>query len=631
MSRSRRLLAVALAAAALSACSLAGDITPPPGARPLSNPTRPAVVTPAAPVATALPGSSPTEAGAVVPVSQAPSARPSAAQGAVLYADHCAACHGPTGQADGPMSANVPGGADVIPKFALPDRARANSMQTWFQVVTAGRLEKFMPPFNEKLTDAQRWDVVAFLYTLSTPQTQIDLGRTVYAANCAQCHGAGGRGDGAEAAGQTLRDFTEVAPAAAVAPAEIFEAVTTGAGIDGHAFEAELSEDERWAVTAFVRAFAYDYFAPGSPLPVQAGTITGQVVNGTAGAALTGEVVVNVLGFEPDAGVVQTLTGTVAADGRYSFTDVEYQPGRQFVVSASYGGITYYSEPAAFSPGNGPLELPVTVFEKTDDPAALRVDRIHLFILFETPGQVTIGQLYLFSNLGDRTFLPENGRTVEFLLPAGATGLTVQDGQDGVTFFRTETGFVDSVPILPGEGASQVLFSYSLPYDGALDFAQPVKYPVGQVNVLVGDMGVTLTGDQFVAGQASDVQGTPFQNYSRLGLDADQTLRFRLSGQPSSAAAAPPGPGGVTVGDTTSLAIGLGALAVTLLGIGVWWWRRSPSARPAGAASREDLLQAIAELDDDLAAGKVKPDEYEKERAWLKQELRKVWAKDGGR
>ncbi|MBL8056377.1 MAG: c-type cytochrome, partial [Anaerolineales bacterium] len=254
-------LGLALAGLFLAACSLAGDVTPPPGARTIVNapaelPTQPPVTS--APVQPS--------AGTEAPVALAPSGRPSAAEGAALFAEHCAPCHGDTGNGDGPMAANVPGGSAAVPKFALPDLARQASPQTWFGVVTQGRLDKFMPPFNEKLSDTQRWNVVAFVYTLSTPPDQIAAGQAAYDANCANCHGADGQGQGPDAAGAALRDFTDSTLAAAFSPAQLFDAITTGAGVADHAFTSALSEDQRWATVAYLRAFAYDYFAPGSPL-----------------------------------------------------------------------------------------------------------------------------------------------------------------------------------------------------------------------------------------------------------------------------------------------------------------------------------------------------------------------------
>jgi hypothetical protein len=170
-----------------------------------------------------------------------------------------------------------------------------------------------------------------------------------------------------------------------------------------------------------------------------------------------------------------------------------------------------------------------------------------------------------------------------------------------------------------------------MPYERELKFEQKVLYPADTVNVMLGDTSVRLQGDQFTVGQAQDVSGTPFQNYTRPGLNAGETLKFDLSGQSANTGAAAAAPGAISLGDPTSLAVGLGALALVMLGIGLWWWQRGPRpGKPAAAGreSREDLLQALAELDDDYADGKVAKVEYERERAWLKQELRKVWTVD---
>jgi hypothetical protein len=74
------------------------------------------------------------------------------------------------------------------------------------------------------------------------------------------------------------------------------------------------------------------------------------------------------------------------------------------------------------------------------------------------------------------------------------------------------------------------------------------------------------------------------------------------------------------------LAIGLGALVLALAGIGFWLYRR-PRAKAAAARSKDDLLEAIAELDDAYAAGDMPEAEYQKERELLKRELLRVWGR----
>jgi mono/diheme cytochrome c family protein len=54
-----------------------------------------------------------------------------------------------------------------------------------------------MPGFKAKLSDSQRWDVLAYTYSLSAPAQIIDEGRQLYQTNCAACHGENGAGDGA--------------------------------------------------------------------------------------------------------------------------------------------------------------------------------------------------------------------------------------------------------------------------------------------------------------------------------------------------------------------------------------------------------------------------------------------------
>jgi hypothetical protein len=120
-------------------------------------------------------------------------------------------------------------------------------------------------------------------------------------------------------------------------------------------------------------------------------------------------------------------------------------------------------------------------------------------------------------------------------------------------------------------------------------------------------------------------QGQSFQNFTGGALAVGDTLAFDVSGQAGTGASAPATP---VVSDRNGLVIGLGALAVVLVGLGVWMFRRSPARAAVPAQSREDLLQAIVELDQDHEAGQVAEAEYQRERAWLKAELRKVW-KDG--
>jgi len=79
-------------------------------------------------------------------------------------------------------------------------------------------------------------------------------GEHTYAARCAQCHGAGGRGDGPGAAGLTPRPADLVASVAGrAAPLDLFHRVTYGVpGTAMPSFAQSLSKDERWDAIAWV-------------------------------------------------------------------------------------------------------------------------------------------------------------------------------------------------------------------------------------------------------------------------------------------------------------------------------------------------------------------------------------------
>ena len=81
-------------------------------------------------------------------------------------------------------------------------------------------------------------------------------GAQVYRQHCATCHGDEGRGDGPAAAalaGPPPADLTDPATMVAAPPAELYDKISIGVPATAMpAFEAALSADDRWAVTAYL-------------------------------------------------------------------------------------------------------------------------------------------------------------------------------------------------------------------------------------------------------------------------------------------------------------------------------------------------------------------------------------------
>ncbi len=148
----------------LAGCSLAGDITPPPG---LATAQAAATVPPAT--------LAPTDSGVVTAGPATPAAAPTLpavpaaegidlARGQSIWQEKCAPCHGLTGQSDGAMTANL---TSAPPKLGDPQIARDARPAAWYDVVTNGRMDRLMPAFAS-LSDAERWDAVAYALTLGT-------------------------------------------------------------------------------------------------------------------------------------------------------------------------------------------------------------------------------------------------------------------------------------------------------------------------------------------------------------------------------------------------------------------------------------------------------------------------------
>ena len=165
---------------------------------------------------------------------------PSALEGEQIYGQECAQCHGEDGTGEVPGSRN----------FLDLDYVRGETPVDFYAAVTEGRGE--MPGYNDRLSSDERWDVVFYIWRLSTSSAEIQQGKQIYGQNCATCHGVTGD---AELLGSA--NFTDLRQMDHLAPRDLYLVTTQGRG-SMPAWQSLLSQDERWAVIDYIRTFSYD-------------------------------------------------------------------------------------------------------------------------------------------------------------------------------------------------------------------------------------------------------------------------------------------------------------------------------------------------------------------------------------
>ena len=125
-----------------------------------------------------------------------PTEKPSAVRGRELYPENCAGCHGPSGAGDGADAAR----AGIKPAdFTDVLFMRNETPSDFFDRVTLGHRRRGMPEWTA-LTPLQRWDLVAYVWTLHRSDADRAEAKRLWTDRCASCHGDAGAGMDGKAA-----------------------------------------------------------------------------------------------------------------------------------------------------------------------------------------------------------------------------------------------------------------------------------------------------------------------------------------------------------------------------------------------------------------------------------------------
>jgi mono/diheme cytochrome c family protein len=491
----------------------------------------------------------PTVTPTVPPDAGRPLERVNLARGAEIFTGErgCHLCHGLSGEGNGPTAQSF---TCQMASFRDAPTNQSKALTAWFALVTngnGGTTSCLMPPWKNQLSEQDRWAVTSYSYSLHYTPEQIERGKSLWAGQCASCHGM----DGA-AGTPNLRDSAALINRS---DTQVFRLLTDGLTDGSHKFD-QLSETERRAVTAYTRTLGWDRaavigvdFAQVTPTPAPTAvaaipdtetiTVSGTVRNGTTGGTIPAALPLTLRIIEAtQAGFndVLKLEAVTTTEGSYAFANVPRRNGLIYVVAATYAGVLQTNRPVQLQTGSGPtLDLPFTVFETTTDPAVVRVEVQRIFVDFLDTTTALIQQGILLRNTGDRLLLPgTDGATLRLPLPPNAREITLGEDTPG---FRANGSVIEyNAPLPPGDVGVQ--FSYQQAFQGDLLVQQANPYLLAGLNVFVPrGSGAFIADPRFSRDEPLFLDSAAYDVYVlRRLIDPGSNLSFTVRfGTPDSA------------------------------------------------------------------------------------------------
>ncbi|MBI5652078.1 MAG: hypothetical protein HZC40_16810 [Chloroflexi bacterium] len=377
-----------------------------------------------------------------------------------------------------------------------------------------------------------------------------------------------------------------------------------------------------------------------TPTVAGQGKIEGKLVNGTKDAKVQNASTVTVTLLSAAAGVTAPMSQTTKsdADGKFSFANLDATASTRYLILATYLGVEYATDVLTFPAAQTVMTPTITVHETTNDVAVLRVMQSHL-VIEVTPRAFNIIQIVQVVNESDRALVGATATSPTLRVPVLA-------GAQDIQFERFDAGdptprdgaLAYSAPFVPG--MDQVVYNYTVPFTPpTYQFALKMPSDVGKLRILLSDTSAKISSAQLAAPTIFPTQGgqnfllTTVDNL-KAGTEVKATFE-NVTGNPS-APVAPGAPGTLpttqptaTTPDNTPLIAGVAIGGVGLIALGLigFIFRKRQVAQMEEQLDEErrvELLQELADLDDEYEEKKISEEDYKRVRAALKTELREL-------
>lgn len=548
----------------------------------------------------------------VTPDVEYPVSAPDLALGARVYADRCVQCHGVEGGGDGTLIGNAPNQIANVPlSFLESINAADKTPLEWYQVITNGRIDKLMPPWKDALTDEERWAVAFYIYSLHYSE------------------GAASRGDEIVSAYKAVT-FTlpSIAEMVKLTDSELVE--TAGLSLP------EIADNQRQYIAAYLRnrftlnsnfvdeAGGQSGTTDSTPLASERGNgvVSGQVVNGTADGIVPKDIIVELYTIDQN-GTRIIAEATINVDGRYQISNVNLQSMQNYVVTAKYKGHIFSSELKTGDPDLNTLDLPINIYELTDDIAVIKIAGwVWRVRVDENIAYIT--QVIRIINDSDRAFTSENiinngqYETIKIDIPPNAD-IQTNDMSNRYLISDDERTVIDTVSVLP-EKDHIIQIAYRMLLPDAAQIEQSTNYTFdGPARLLIEQNKVEVSSDQLLPLGTEVLDNSTYTSYgANIELNPEDSIYFKLRNLT---------PGSSTIDENRLrplLLITSGAIIVIITGL---LYRKSmhipQTDLTLGGQNMliNGLIRQIAELDHQWTDGKISEAMYHQRRNRLKVRL----------
>lgn len=351
------------------------------------------------------------------------------------------------------------------------------------------------------------------------------------------------------------------------------------------------------------------------------GVISGGLINGTTGKPVPDvEVILKRYEGDEQRDEQKTLSDV---QGKFYFSKLDRSAGRAYFLYTKYKGVEYSSATIEFKDQKQEIPSDMTVYDTTDSDQKISVVMHHVMIE-PKEGALWVKELMIVENRGNRVYVgaheiaPDKKETLRISLPPQAQELELLRGLMNCCIVEMQDGFADTMDIKPGK--KEIQFAYKVDYKASsLNLSRRINLMTDSLDFFIPDQGIRAKGENI---QYAGLIGEPekqFLHFSGKGLAKGSQVALNLEGLPW--------------GRRFFKEI-IPILVVALMGLGLIYplirrWKRSSESemetgqesrgRPMLQEERQNILQAIAELDDQMDSGQISPAEYDNKRGALKE------------